>query len=213
MNWTALELKMQRHLKSRVRFSVMGDFLSIRDIDFFGPFSVSPNQRYILAWSDSDPESGRAGCRKRGHGTYILLEDARLILYGRQIKRPNHGKVADNGTFIFNDWLFGLGAKGTFYAFDRQGNVIIKKKVSANLYNNGLSSDGWYAVAQTCHTEKSFGKLYFFDLREGQLLWTKEPETGWADYYEFDISSRVLYLVYRDGKKYAYGFNGKFLEG
>jgi hypothetical protein len=105
MNWTALELKMQRHLKSRVRFSVMGDFLSVRDIDFFGPFSVSPNQRYILAWSDSDP------------------------------------------------------------------------------------------------------------LREGQLLWAKEPETGWADSYEFDVSSRVLYLVYRDGKKYAYGFNGKLLEG
>jgi len=60
--------------------------------------------------------------------------------------RPNDGKVADNGTFIFNDWGFGDGLKGTFRAFDSLGQNLIVRRFRANLLNNGISFDGRFAV-------------------------------------------------------------------
>ena len=45
---------------------------------------------------------------------YLLLEGSAVTIEGR-IQRPNDGKVADNGAFILNDWMFGDALQSTFY--------------------------------------------------------------------------------------------------
>ena len=144
-------------------------FVEIVGIDFFGSFSESSNCRYIVAWSDFDPSSGQGGFREDGFGTYILAENGNVIVIGKA-ERPNDGKVADNGTFILNDWLFGEGLRGSFLAFDRRGQSILRHNFSANLFNNDISHTGSYAVCQLCNsnTDES-GMLAFFDLRNGTL--------------------------------------------
>jgi len=188
------------------------EFVSVDDIDFFGPSSESCNRRYLVAWSDCDPSSGRGGFRQEGPGTYILAEDCNVVAIGKA-ERPNDGKVADNGIFIFNDWMLGEGLKGTFLAFDKSGANILRHRFSANLFNNGISCNGEYAVCQLCNSDtEDGGVLAFFSLIDGSLLWKKVPETGWADEYQFNVEQRLLTLCYREMGKFSYHFDGEFID-
>lgn len=193
-------------------FKISDDFIRFDKLDFFGPFHRSENGRFILAWSDYDPKSGIGGAREKGHGRYVLLDGGKIILQGK-LERPNDGKVSNQGIFILNDWMFGEGLKGTFYAFDVKGKQLIRHKCEANLYNNGLSNDGQYAVCQTAHSGREDGnKLFFFSLQEKRLVWKCEPETGWAKDYRFDTAQQTLYLLYDEGRSYRYSFDGNFLD-
>ena len=168
------------------------DFLIIDSIDFGGPFTTSPNGSYTLTW---DYEK-----------SYILLGKDEIILRG-EIQGPSDGHVADNGNLVLNCIALSKNLGGTFYAIDRQGNVLVKKCFQANLFNNGISSDGMFAVCQTCNSDNEDGdKLSFFDLCTRKMLWTKPPESDWADSYEFDVNNGFLYLVYKDRSRYAYNF-------
>ena len=191
---------------------ISGDFVSIDKLYFFGSSHRSENGRFILKWSDYDPKSRSSGPRKKGHGRYVLLDGGKIILQGK-LERPNDGKVSNQGIFILNDWMFGEGSKGTFYAFDAKNKRLIRHKCDANLYNNGLSNDGQYAVCQTFYSDGEDGNmLFFFNLREKRLVWKCEPKTGWAKDYRFDTVQQVLYLLYDNGRSYRYSFDGNFLD-
>jgi len=141
-----------------------------------------------------------------------LAKDATVIINGR-LQRPNDGKVANNGTFIFNDWMFGEGLKGTFYAFDLSGKQLVKYFFSANLLNNSISENGRYAVCQCAESDtKDGGVLAFFDLEKGELFWKIQPESGWADSYHFDCEKNELLLIYRERGQYRYSFTGHFID-
>lgn len=187
-------------------------FVTVDGINFFGPFAESNNQHFLVAWSDSDPSSGRGGFREAGLGTYVLAEHGNVVVIGKA-ERPNDGKVADNGIFILNDWMFGDGLKGRFLAFDANGNDILRHRFSANLYNNGIASNGEFAVCQLCNSDTEDGSvLAFFDLRNGKLLWKRAPETGWANEYKFDVERRLLTLCYRETGEFTYSFEGLLLD-
>jgi tetratricopeptide (TPR) repeat protein len=195
------------------------DFLRIRSKDFFGQYSRSPNGRYTVAWSDSDRQRGVGGFRLRGEGEYLLIDGEAVIVSGR-LQRPNDGKVGNNGTFIINDWEFGDGLKGTFYAFDCLGSSVLSKHFAANLYNNGLSQNGDLAVCQTAASDCGDGGiLTVFDLMHRSAIAQWIPESGWASAYEFDKDRGRIWLVYRGRSyadypepKWAYSFEGNFLD-
>lgn len=187
-------------------------FVCVADIDFVGKSASSEDRRYLLAWSDSDQASGRGGLRESGFGRYVLAYDNKVELVG-SAERPNSGKVANDGTFILNDWMFGDGLKGTFLAFDKSGISTIKHHFSANLYNNGISENGEFAVCQLCFSDsKDSGVLAFFDLNKRELLWKKAPESGWADHYVFNIKDDQLILSYREIGEFRYRLNGQLLD-
>ena len=187
-------------------------FVRVSSLDFFGPYSESPNKEFIIAWSDCDQERGIGGFRERGEGSYVLAQNGEVIRSGR-LKRPNDGKIANNGTSIVNDWMFGEGLKGTFYAFDLLGKDLVKHRFSANLFNNGISEDGRYAVCQCANSDtEDSNVLAFFDLDKGILLWKIQPESGWADSYHFDCERKEIILHYRDRGEYRYGFGGGFID-
>jgi tetratricopeptide (TPR) repeat protein len=188
------------------------NFVSVYSTDFFGPYSESENGKFLIAWSDADREKGIGGFRESGEGSYILAEDTVVLISGR-LQRPNDGKVANNGTFIINDWMFGEGLKGTFYAFDKLGNQLVQHRFTANLFNNGIAEDGRFAVCQCANSDtEDGGALAFFDFEKGILLWKIHPESGRAESYYFDCEKKELLLRCRERGEYRYSFAGQFID-
>jgi hypothetical protein len=194
-------------------------FLRIKSLNFYGRYSYSPNRRYTIAWRDSDVEGLVGGFRDKGEGDYVLLDEERVLTH-RRLQRPNDGKVADTGRFVINDWLFGDGLKGTFYAFEPDGTLILSKRFHANLHDSGVSSDGSLAVCQTLQSDSTDANLLtVFDLARKTIIAQWHPQSGIANAYEFEISKRRLFLVYRGpayrdypDPKWAYSFDGEFID-
>lgn len=187
--------------------------ICIPKLKFTGSSSYSPNGEYIVAWLDGDSTSGIGGNRKTGNGKVVLLEKGKVIFQTRELQRPNDGKVSNNGTFAVNDWLFTDSLKGRFFVFNAKGEILVNELFSANLYNNGISIDGKYAVVQTANSGSDHGgKLFFIDIENKKIMWSFVPQTRWANNYEFDINNQVVYLVFKSKHKYGYSFGGQFLD-
>lgn len=187
--------------------------ITINALDFVGQFAKSPNGQFRLIWSDRNPEGTVGGYRTEGHGRWALLEHDRLICEGK-LERPQDGKVASDGTFILNDWMFGEGLKGRFVAFRRDGTAILAHDIAANLISNGLSNDGTFAICQTANAPGSPDSCLYmlFDLTTATEIARWAPETGWADGYEFDTAVRQLFLIRRDAERVGYRFDGTMID-
>jgi tetratricopeptide (TPR) repeat protein len=172
----------------------------------------SENGQFTLALSDASPDGLLGGARDKGLGGYALLSWNKVIVKG-SMERPNDGKVSNQGNFIINDWMFSGASEGTFYAFDAQGNVLVSQKYRANLGPNGISPDGRYAVCQVFSSDnRDSNTVSFFNLDQRKLLWKKEPSSGPADGFRFDVNNAVLFLQYQDGREFRYNFDGTFLD-
>lgn len=172
------------------------------------------NERFILNWDIID-------------GSFALFdfENTKKILQGKMIK-PNDGKVANNGNFIINDWMNGKNPKGTFYAFNLSGKILIKKMFKANLFNNAISQDGHFAVCQTCVSdfEKDSQSVWLFDL-DNKMILSKfiliASQTGdyklakkyrFAERFIIDSEEQILRVIYEDGLSQRYNFKGRCLD-
>ncbi|MBI1331233.1 MAG: hypothetical protein GC166_15155 [Alphaproteobacteria bacterium] len=189
-------------------------FIDIPSRAFYGQCSSSPNGRYTLAWRDGNDAGTQGGARASGKGRYLLLDSDVIIAEGR-MERPNDGKVADNGTFVLNDWrFFTAELRGTFYAFRPGGSEILQRKFKANLFNNVLSRDGCYAVCQSCNSpyERDSSVLTVFDLEKPGEIAAWRPESGWANTYAFGDDGATVSLSYREGPPLRYTLVGEFLD-
>lgn len=188
-----------------VDMSITDEFISIYDINFFGPCHKSSNNEYLVASMEGDWTSKKAGL------VILILNDE--IIFRTNPERPNDVKVANNGNFIVNDWLFTDSLKGIFFAFDKMGNVLIQKSFNANLHDNGISEDGNFAVCQTCNSNNEDSSiLTIFDLTEKKVLSQFVPITGWAKDYNFDIINNRIHLLYNNGECYRYDLSGTLLD-
>ena len=154
----------------------------------------SPRESFLLAWQDGDGK-GRGGARESGHGRYWLFAGQKELLKG-ELERPNGGVVADNGTFAIEDWLFTQELKSVLYVFAPDGNVVVRKKLSANLSRSALSPSGGYAI---CHTAASANAkhsncLLLFNCRTGAEVWTEHPPFAPAT-FEFDANETSLTIL------------------
>ena len=184
-----------------------GRIVSVQSIDFMGQVADSPNKRFTLLWQDRMTINETL----RG-GRYVLVDDGCVVLDER-MSRPQDGKVANNGNFILNDWGASDALSGTLHAFAPDGREIVSRSFSANLLNNGLSNDGLLAVSQTCNAPGSpdSSVLCVFDLSQGREIACWQPESGWADDYEFPGGDRVR-MIRRTGIPLDYGLDGEFLD-
>jgi hypothetical protein len=195
-----------------VRF--FGDIIDISQRGMFGLYSRSPNERFILAWRDSNEEGTHGGARTSGLGRYVLLDNGKIACEGR-LERPNDGKVADTGVFVVNDWhFFTIKLHGTFYAFRPNGSEILHQRYNANLYNNGVSRDGRHAACHTCNSddERDSAVLTIFDLEAGSERTRWRADSGWANGYEFSADGSRVWLDYPHGLKLAFTLDGDFLD-
>jgi hypothetical protein len=166
------------------------DAFKTSDGEIFGHFIKSPSQEYLLVWSDQ-----WAAGHPRTKGPFYLFHGKDEICKG-QIQRPNDGQVADNGSFIFCDWLFTQNLSSVFYAFNRCGEVLVEKKLRANLYNAAISQDGLFAACQTAvNNDSRQGELLtLFDLTLRKEIWHINPPFC-PEFYEF--RTRALELIIR----------------
>jgi hypothetical protein len=191
--------------RAEIREIIEG-WLSIPTIDFYGSYATSPNGRYRVAWRD--------GGTDRGDGQYILIDGEQIVCQG-QMERPHDGKVADNGVFILNDWRAQGTLAGTFRAFRADGSPLAVQDYAANLFNNGLSSDGRFAACQTCNSgeENDSAILTVFDLTDGSELSRFRAESGWPQTYRFSLNGETLFLGYpHDEGEFAYKLDGTFMD-
>lgn len=185
-----------------------GRVVSVPELDMMGQLSTSPNGKYKLLWRDR----GWNGNEADPFGRYVLLNDGKIVVDAR-MDRPQDGKVADDGTFILNDWGQRNDLAGTFHAFSADGREILCRSYSANLLNNGLSENGQLAVCQTCNAPNSPDSsiLSVFELGAGKIIAEWTAESGWADNYEFADGDKVRML--RKGKlPLHYSLTGNFLS-
>jgi hypothetical protein len=188
------------------------DMLQIPSLGFYGPYSRSPDGKYLVAWSDYDSARGIGGHRNSGAGHHALVSDGRVLSHG-VLERPNEGKVANDGSFVIADWLWGDGLKGVLYAFLKTGQRFFEARFNANIFNIGLSPNGRWAVAQLCNAPSPEGGcLCLFELPAGRLAWRLTPPSGWAEAYDFQEDRCLLGLSYRDRGTYYYSIEGKFLD-
>lgn len=183
-------------------------------LDFFGPHTASPNGRFHLIWLDRNPEGTIGGHRYEGHGIWTLLSDDGETLATGRLERPQDGHVADNGTFILSDWMFGDGLNGRLCAFRADGQKLLEREFSANLGSSGVSIDGRFAICQTAHAPGSpeSNRHFLFDLEVGQEIASWMQETGWTNSYEIDSANRSVVLVGQDDERVGYGFDGEMLD-
>lgn len=182
--------------------------VSIPELDMIGERATSPDGRYTLVWRDRYWMDGAPV-----EGRYLLLDRDTVAVDGK-MERPQDGKVADNGTFILNDWGDSQQLSGTFQAFRCDGSPIVSRSYSANLLNNGLSRDGRLAVCQTCNAPRSPDSsiLTLFDLAAGAEVASWTPESGWAKAYEFPEDGSRVRMLRGDRPSLNYSLTGEFLD-
>jgi len=207
------QLSAEEPIKSSVVWTVpKTEFIDIPERNFFGECVRSPDQRYTLAWRDANESGSQGGARSQGKGKYIVLAGKDVIAQGA-VARPNDGKIANDGSFILNDWGFGGGLQGVFLAFDCSGKPLVKRRFEANLFNNGLSVDGSTASCQTANAYEGEdgSKLTIFNLRTGVEIASWIPASGWADFYAFPADG-VIQLGYSKLGLFSYSWDGTFLD-
>ena len=185
-----------------------GRIISISGLDMVGERATSASGRFTLVWHDRRWMDGEII-----EGRYLLIDGDAVIL-DRRIARPQDGKVADDGTFILNDWGDGQTLSGTFHAFRNDGTSIVSRLYSANLLNNGLSRDGRLAVCQTCNAPGSSDSsiLSVLDLERGAEMAAWVPESGWARAYEFPEGGERVRMLRGDRPSLDYALTGEFLD-
>ena len=201
-------------LAGRLEIEEFGhNLVSIDALDFIGHQAMSPNHRYRLIWADRSPDGRRGGYRSDGHGSWSLLLGDQIVATG-SLERPQEGCVADNGTLILHDWMFGEGLQGRFVAFAPNGSQLVTQQFAANLMSNGLSPDGRFSICQTANAPGSDDSCRYmlFDLAAVREMARWEVETGWAESYEWDCEGRQVYLCMKDGKRVGYDFTGTMVE-
>lgn len=182
--------------------------VSIPELDMIGERTMSADGRFTLVWHDR-----RWIDEDVVHGRYLLIDGDQVVVDAR-MERPQDGKVAEDGTFILNDWGGSDALSGTFHAFGVDGSPILSRHFSANLLNNGLSADGRLGACQTCNAPGSPDSsiLAIFDLVAGAEVARWSPESGWAQGYEFPAGGDRIRMVRTDRPSLDYSLEGEFLD-
>lgn len=182
--------------------------VSVPELDMVGERATSRNGRFTLLWRDRHRADGVPI-----QGRYLLIDGDTAVI-DRRMARPHDGKVADDGTFVFNDAGDSQSLSGTFHAFRSDGSEIASRAFTANLLNNGLSHDGRLAVCQTANSPGSpdSSVLTVFDLEAGAEIATWTAESGWANAYEFPEGGDRVRMVRHERPSLDYSLDGEFID-
>jgi tetratricopeptide (TPR) repeat protein len=185
---------------------------ALKESGFIGNHVQSPNKQFLIAWIDGDLDQGVIGARKEGNGKFLIIENGKIILRG-EVERPNDCKIANNGSFIINDWLFSNRLNGIFYAYEKTGEELISHRFSANLRDNCISSDGKFAACTLGNSNsKDGGLLAVFDLEKGALLNRIYPEDDAGILFEISPEEKTITFDYTKFGQFKYSFDGMFLD-
>ncbi len=162
--------------------------------------SASPDGKYKIAWSAlAMPESGS--------GKFALIYEEQIEYWG-EMSVIDHGRIANNGTFIVSCILdMNEGVRG-IVIMDAQQNVILKAVFSSYGGNPGISANGEYA----CWGQEN--EIIFYDIYKKNIIWKRPSEIGGTAFeYDFDTNSKIITTYDDVYGAMDYAFDGKFLDG
>ncbi|GEM_PF-1097329 len=209
-----LDLRVKSASSNRL-LTYFGDTsIIINSIDFSGSYSNSRSSKFVIGWSDFDSKNGRGGFRNSGHGRYVVYDSESdvIVIQGDNLQRPNDGLIANNGIFSLIDFHFGKVHSNTFYVFSEHGDVLFKRKFTANIFKSGLSENGLYAACQTANSRTDDGsKLFFLDIKNNHELFRRDP-TYRQESFDFDEEKCELIVSDRVLGKIRYAANGDLID-
>lgn len=206
-------------------------WLRSKQPSFFGQCCRSPDGRFILAWRDA--VYATEGNWIAEEGKYLLLDGATVICEGT-LRRPQDGKVANNGNFILSDW-----EDRFFYALSASGEILIQKQFDSVGEPKGISDEGGWAVTGGYVADEDLdeadrgepgdvddaaealvgqlqyqggSELWLFDLEQRTLRTHFKTRLGSPCEFRFDRERQILYVIYTDGLTHRYSFDGGFLD-
>lgn len=214
----------QRHSpdKRRVpsdKVSVEAGWMQRDQTFFYGKCRYSPCGRWAVACMDGDGK-GRSGNRESGNGTVLLLSpDGSLAHEIDTIERPFSAAVSSIGQYVVQDVKFGNELSSDAIVISSTGKEIFRRRYTANIYNVDISDCGNYIAVQTAGgdaSNKDAHLLEVIDTRNGVTLFSREPESGWADGYAFEVAldGRLLSFIVQHKYlgEFRYSPNGEFLD-
>jgi hypothetical protein len=165
---------------------------------FWVESSRSASDEFDLLWRDAPDDDSTAGYREGGPGRYRLVEKVAGLRCDGHVERPNDGHVANNGTFILADWLFGDGLRSRIHVFSADGTELIRRECLANVLETYIEAEGRYAAAHLASNpedEPDGERFILFDLKKRTEVWSKQLETGRPELVEFDLRAGALWLT------------------
>ena len=154
----------------------------------------SPDGSWAILTRDADDRYEHVGYRTSGPGRYRLVEGSVTRCQG-QLDRPNDARVANNGTFLVSDWLFGDDRRCRVCVFDKAGTPLIDGRYAANVLATGISDDGRFGALQLASNPDApdfDDRAIVWDLELGITLWSKQLEGGPARTIVLDTAAGVL---------------------
>lgn len=191
--------------------------LSIDSLSFIGKASQSSNKRWVVGATDRQPGMNSRVDHRDGSVILLDYQADRVLLRVSNLYRPMESAVADNGAFVVCDANFGNQLGSDVLAFDAIQKKVLSRSYSANVYNLAISKCGRYVVVQTANAPNDDGSvLELFDLRTEKALFSRQPQTGWADKYAFTVGDdgvlKRLSVIHRDTGRFSYSPDGEFLD-
>lgn len=173
----------------------------LNQYDFFGNYKKSNNGIFLVAFRDSYFEDD-----KLIKGEILLFENSKL-LFRKTYARPNDALVSNDGIVIFCDWLESDELVGDFIVLDKNGNIIFKRHVLANLGICAINSDSTITLFETYLSEsKDSNKIFVVDLIKKEIISSFEKEYSFKEIY-FDLDNNQLILI-SNSDKYIYDYYG-----
>lgn len=191
--------------------------LSVDSLNFVGQASQSPNKRWVVGSTDRLPGMNSRLDHRDGSVVLIDYQADQVVLQISDLYRPMESAVSDNGAFIVCDGNFGNRLNSDVLAFDPTQKKVLTRSYSANVLNLAISKCGHYAVVQTANAPNDDGGvLELFDLKTGKSLFSRQPQTGWADEYAFSVGDdgmlKKLSVIHKDTGRFSYSPAGDFLD-
>lgn len=217
-NRTPLAVTPQQRRKSGARDSRLWNLiLSVDSLGFVGQASQSPNKRWVVGSTDRLPGMNSRLDHRDGSVVLLDYQADRIVLRITDLYRPMESAVADTGAFVVCDANFGNRLSSTVLAFDVAQGEVLSRSYSANVYNLAISKCGRYVVIQTANAPDDDGNLLeLFDLQSGKALFSRQPQTGWADEYRFAVGNdgliEMLSVIHKDIGRFNYSPAGEFLD-
>lgn len=140
--------------------------ITIEDIaGFYGSNEYSSNKNYCVTYCDGHYEN-----EKWKNGSLALIKDM-ILLFKKEIQRPNDGYVSNDGFVICCDWQNSNELTGTFLIFDTGGEQIFAKKTSANLGTCAISDNSKFALFETHNSDtEDSNSIFIIDIEQKKII-------------------------------------------
>lgn len=161
----------------------------------------SPNGMFCIAWGNND---------------YYVFDvcSNRLLAEGHRCVELFDAYIANNGSFLLEEWLDRTTLSSRITVKSIIGNIEYRQEFPINILSSNLSENGLFAYAHFCAGPKQFSNNFvIIDLRtELRLAATFPLQLDVTKVISFDSDNNTVSLLCSNGQEYRYSITGTFID-